>query len=117
MSNRVEKGSSLLKKTLSRILLEDINDPRLEGVLVTISKINLSSDLKYAKVFLSIYNAKNSLEVLEVIKNAKGFIRKEVARKIKFRVLPDFDFVIDDSEDYSEKINSILKNIGEEENQ
>lgn len=111
MSNRVEKGSSLLQKSLSEIIENELNDPRLENEIITISKVNLSSDLGYAKVFVSIYNSKDEKKSLEVLKNASGYIRKLLKDKVKFRVLPLIDFELDTSVAYSQKINNLLKNI------
>lgn len=111
MSNRIEKGNSLLQKCLSEIFTNELNDPRLKNEMVTVSKVQLSNDLKYAKVYVSLYGDKNATEVLNAIKNASGFIRSSLKDKAKFRVLPILDFVIDNSEAYSERINTLLKNI------
>lgn len=111
MSNRIEKGNSLLQKSLSEILLNELNDPRLNDEMVTISRVSLSSDLKYAKVYLSLYGNHNEKEILDTIRNASGYIRSLLAKKVKFRVIPTLDFVVDDSMEYSQKINDLLKNI------
>lgn len=111
MSNRIEKGNSLIKRCVSEIISNELNDPRLKNEMITVSRVHLSSDLKYAKVYLSFYGEENKEEALEIIKNASGFIRSSLKDKIKFRVLPMLDFALDDSSEYSEKINKLLKNI------
>lgn len=111
MSNRVEKANSVLKREIASIVQNDLSDPRLEGQLVSITGVSLSPDLTYAKVFVSIYGPKDSNETLQAVKSAGGFIRRELASKVKFRTLPELNFLLDTSEEYSAKINGILGKI------
>ena len=111
MSNRVQKANSVLQKHIAEIIQNDLNDPRLSGVLVTVSNVNVSSDLTYARVSLSIFGTDKPQLALEAIKNASGYIRKELSKEIKFRALPELAFSLDDSAVYSEKINKMLKKI------
>ncbi|MGN0798345.1 MAG: 30S ribosome-binding factor RbfA [Christensenellales bacterium] len=111
MNSRIERGNSQLKKKLSEIISYDLSDPRILDNMVTVTKVSLSSDLKYAKVFVSVYGETNPQEVLSALKRAEGHIKKLLAGKLEFRMMPTFDFVLDTSEDYSEKINKLLKNI------
>lgn len=111
MSNRIEKGNALLQKTLAEILTNDLNDPRLNKEIVSVSKVSLSNDLKHAKVFLSIFGNNDEKQVLDAIQNASGYIKKLLKERLKFRVLPSLYFVIDNSMEYSDKINKILKDI------
>ena len=60
MNSRIERGNSQLKKKLSEIISYDLSDPRILENMVTVTKVSLSSDLKYAKVFVSVYG-KDSL--------------------------------------------------------
>lgn len=111
MNSRIERGNSQLKKKLSEIISFDLSDPRILENMVTVTKVSLSSDLKYAKVFISVYGSGDPQEVLIALKKAEGHIKKLLAGKLEFRMMPTFDFVLDTSEDYSDKINKILKNI------
>lgn len=111
MNSRIERGNSQLKKKLSEIISFDLSDPRILENMVTVTKVSLSSDLKYAKVFVSVYGSGDPKEVLVALKKAEGHIKKLLAGKLEFRMMPTFDFVLDTSEDYSDKINKILKNI------
>ncbi len=111
MNSRIERGNSQLKKKLSEIISFDLSDPRILENMVTVTKVSLSSDLKYAKVFVSVYGSGDPQEVLVALKKAEGHIKKLLAGKLEFRMMPTFDFVLDTSEDYSDKINKILKNI------
>ena len=111
MSNRLDRANSVLQKNISSIIENDLNDPRLNGEIITISKVVISSDLKYAKVFVSILSMDNRDKVLEALNNASNFIARELKDRVKFRVLPVLTFILDTGEDYSQKINSLLKNI------
>ena len=111
MSNRVEKANSVLQRKIAQIIESDLNDPRLEGQLITISSVDISSDLTYAKIFLSVFGPKDAQESLSAIQNASGYIRKELSKVLKFRALPELKFILDGSAEYSEKINNMLKKI------
>lgn len=115
MSNRIEKVNSLLKRNISDIINNQINDPRIQG-FISVTSVSTTPDLKWAKVFLSIYNPKNQKETLEVIKSASGYIRKLLASQIDFRCVPSLDFELDTSAEYSEKINNLLNTIKETDN-
>ena len=111
MNSRIERGNSQLKKKLSEIISFNLSDPRILENMVTVTKVSLSNDLKYAKVFVSVYGSGDPNDVLSVLKKAEGHIKKLLAGKLEFRLMPTFDFVLDTSEDYSDKINRLLKNI------
>lgn len=110
MSNRIEKVNSLLKRYISEIINQKINDPRVQGI-ISVSSVATAPDLKYAKVSLSIFSTSNPKDVLEAIKSAGGFIKRELASKIEFRCVPNLSFELDTSAEYSEKINNILNTL------
>ena len=111
MSNRIEKVNSLLQRNISEIINNDVNDPRIKGI-ISVSSVSTTPDLKYAKVFLSIFNQNEQKETLEAIKSASGYIRKLLASKIEFRCVPSLDFALDNSAEYSQKINDIISSLG-----
>ena len=111
MSNRLEKVNSLVKRYLSEIISNELSDPRLEGSMITISSVNVSPDLKYAKVFISVYGKTPAQEVLNLIKSAGGYIKKLLAPKLNLRSTPTLDFGLDTTCEYSQKINDIIGNI------
>lgn len=110
MSNRVEKVNSLVKRYLSDIISNELNDPRLEGSMITISSVNVTPDLKYAKVYISVYGSTPSKEVLNLVKSAAGYIKKLLAPKLDLRSTPTLDFDLDTTCEYSQKINNIIGN-------
>lgn len=106
------------RKELSQIISYELKNPNVTG-MISVTKVKVTNDLKYAKVYVSILNAKNLKDTLAALKKSSGFIRSELARKINLRNTPEIIFELDDSLEYGAKIDSILKKImpkKEEEN-
>lgn len=115
MSVRLDKISSMIKDEISLIFLHKIQDPALG--LLTITNVTVTSDLKLAKVYFSIYNKENRDAVLQKVNDIKGFIRSELAHRIRLRFVPDLHFYIDDTLDYVEHMDEIFKKINKDDNQ
>lgn len=114
MTKRMEKVNSVIQQELAKIITIELNDPRLENQIISVLRVDTASDLKYAKVFLSVYGDKPKQTVLEAVKSANGYIKKLLAPKLKTRCMPELDFRLDDSLSYSQKIENILKEIKED---
>lgn len=111
------KGNSRLgrideeyRKELSQIIGYELKDPSITG-LISVTKVKVTSDLKFAKVYVSILNSKNIKDTLAGLKKSAGFIRTELARRVNLRNTPELIFELDDSLEYGAKIDSILKQI------
>ena len=98
------------KKEISQIISYKLKNPNVTG-LISVTKVKVTNDLKYAKVYVSILNSKNLKETMDGLKKSSGFIRSELARKINLRNTPEILFELDDSLEYGAKIDSILKEI------
>lgn len=109
-NNRLGRIDEEFKKEMSSIISYDLKEPKVTG-LVSVTRVKVTPDLKYAKVWVSILNSKNTEETLEGLKKSAGFIRSELAKRINLRYTPELSFVIDDSLEYGAKIDSILKDI------
>ena len=112
-SNRSEKVSDLLKKEISLIISTETKDPRLKNINVTAVKV--SDDLSIATVFYtiigqSINKSKSKIDE-SVLKKFSGMIRSILAKKIKIRRVPKIIFRFDESIEYSENIERLLKNL------
>lgn len=79
--------------------------------MISVTKVKVTNDLKFAKVSISILNSKNTKETLSGIKKSAGFIRTELAKRVNLRNTPELIFELDDSMEYGAKIDSILKDI------
>ena len=108
--NRLGRIDEEYKKEISQIISYQLKNPNVTG-LISVTKVKVTNDLKYAKVYVSILNSKNLTETMEGLKKSSGFIRSELARKINLRNTPEILFELDDSLEYGAKIDSILKEI------
>lgn len=99
-----------LKKEISQIISYELKDPNITG-LISVTKVKVTTDLKFAKVYISILNAKNTKATLAGLKKSAGFIRSEVAKRVNLRTTPEMIFELDDSMEYGARIDSILKEV------
>lgn len=116
MKIKMERVNSELAKQITKIISEDIKDPRLHNAIVGVTKLYTTPDLKYAKVYLSIYaeNEEARQEAYYTICRSRSFIRNMLKDTVQIRLLPELNFLIDDSVDYSIKIDNILNQIKEQ---
>ena len=109
-NNRIGRMNEDYRKELSQIIGYELKNPNITG-MISVTKVKVTPDLKYAKVYVSILNSKNIKDTMEGLKKSSGFIRTELAKRINLRNTPEIVFEIDDSMEYGAKIDSILKEI------
>ena len=114
-NNRLARVDEELKKEISNIINYELKNPKVTG-LISVTRANITPDLKYAKIYVSILNAKNVKETLANLKKSAGYIRTEIAKRINLRITPELIFVLDDSMEYGARIDKILKEIIPAEN-
>jgi len=105
--NRIDEE---LRKEISNIISFELKNPDATG-LISVTKVKVTPDLKYAKVYVSLLNSKNEEKTIEALKNSAGFIRSLIAKRINLRITPELVFEKDDSMEYGMKIESILKDL------
>ena len=98
------------KKELSQIIGYELKNPNVTG-LISVTKVKVTNDLKFARVYVSVLNAKNVKDTIAGLKKSSGFIRSELARRVNLRNTPELIFELDDSLEYGAKIDTILKEI------
>ena len=98
------------RKELSQIIGYELKNPNVTG-LISVTRVRVTSDLKFAKVYVSILNSKNIKNTLAGLKKSSGYIRTELVKRINLRNTPELIFELDDSMEYGAKIDSILKEI------
>lgn len=102
-------------KTELSVLLRELKDPRVSSML-SIIKVDLSNDLSHCKVYVSaIEGSEKTIESVKGLKSAAGFIRREIAARVKLRHVPEFHFIADDSIEYSANINKIISGLESKE--
>lgn len=114
-SIRVQKVQEEIKRTIGSILTTEINDTKI-GFL-TVSKVKCSVDLHYAKIYVSIYedSDEKKQEKLAILKKKKGLIRGYLGNAVRFKHVPELEFFLDDSLDYAEKIDKLIDQVHQEE--
>ncbi len=109
-SNRMNKINEELRKEISKVISLELKNPNLKG-LITVTQVETTPDLRYAKVFVSMIGVNNRKDTLGILKRSSGFIRSEVARTVNLRNTPELVFVFDESIEYGARIDNILKDI------
>lgn len=108
-TTRQQKISRLIQKELSEIFLQD--GLPVYGCMITVTKTSVTKDLSIARSYLSIFNAEDADEVMKMVRSNTKEIRYRLGLKVKnqLRVIPQLEFFIDDSLDYMENIERLLK--------
>jgi ribosome-binding factor A len=108
--SRADRVSGLIQQVLSDLLQKSIHDPRLQ--MTTITKVKMSADLKLARIYFAIYgDEKKSEKAAKGFESARGFIKRNLARKLGLRYMPDLKFFYDDSFDYGSHIDQLLEKV------
>jgi len=110
-SNRQKKIAGILQQDLVDVLQRAASDGGLRGIIISVSKVSVTTDLSIAKVYLSIFPNKEAKELLEGIRSNTPLIRHELAQRTRhqLRRMPTLEFFIDDSLEYIDNIEKSLK--------
>lgn len=108
-TTRQNKIARLLQKELSDIFQKQTQ--AMHGILVSVSAVRISPDMSIARAYLSIFPSERAEEIIKNINENTKSIRFEIGTRVRhqLRIIPEFKFFIDDSLDYIEKIDSLLK--------
>ena len=119
MKIKMERVNSELARQITKIIAEDVKGPRLHNAIIGVTKLYTTPDSKYAKVYLSIYasSEEERQEAYYTVCRSKTFIRNMLKDSVQIRLLPELNFIIDDSVDYSIKIDEILNKIKKQDEQ
>lgn len=113
MSIKIERIGSSLVKEISYVLMTEIKDPDIKFVTITDCKV--TNDLSYAKVYYTVLDDNKKDVIASSLKNAAGFIRKQLFDRVDIRHMPELEFVYDESIEYGNKIEKIIEEIHEDE--
>ena len=110
-SNRQKKIGSVLQRDLVDVLQNAATQGGMKGILISVSKVNVTVDLSIAKVYLSIFPNDKAKELLVGIRSNKSLIRHELSQRTKhqLRRMPNLEFFVDDSLEYIDQIEQSLK--------
>lgn len=109
-SNRKGRINEELQRELSN-LIRTLKDPRVQQTMVSVTKVEATGDLRYAKVYISVLDKDKSKETLKGLKSAGGFLRREIGSRLQLRYTPELVFEEDDSIAYGAKMYDLLKSL------
>lgn len=112
---RIDRISEEVKKELSRIIREDVKDPRI-GEMASILRVDVSGDLRHAKVYVSVLgDEEEKASTMEGLDRAAGFIRKELGQALSIRYIPELNFILDTSIEYSVDISKKIREVNRQQ--
>lgn len=114
MSLKIDRLNNIIMKEVSVILQMEVKDPNVK--FVTITAVRTTNDLSFCKIYVTTLKDEFKSETMKALKNASGYIRKELANRIEIRHVPKIEFVYDESIEYGKRIEDKIKEIHEEEN-
>lgn len=111
---RTDRLNSLLKEVISEVIRRDVRNPHVTE-LVTVTRVNISKDLHYAKVFISVIGSETEkAETIAALNSAAGFIAVQSSHKVVMRYFPELTFKLDDSVEKHMRIEELLSQITKE---
>ena len=104
---RIDRISEEVRRELDAIIREELNDPRVDGTF-SITRAEVTGDLRFAKVYVSVLEDDMRDGLMEALKNAKGFIRRSLGKRMIIRYAPELIFVSDKNIEYGVHIAKVL---------
>lgn len=115
MNRRVERVAELIKREMGKILLEDFKS--IEIGFVTVTDVELTADLRVAKIYISVYGSpEKQKQTLKIIQKSTPFFRRLIGQRVKLRFTPELCFAYDNTGESALRIFQILEKIKKEEN-
>ncbi len=106
--SRIERINEQLKNELANLINREIP---LENGLVTVSYVDTSPDMKNSKVGISVIPNNVTGTALKNVRNKSGFFNREIRKKLKVKIIPKFNFVMDDRERYADEIEAVIRQL------
>lgn len=115
LHSRIRRINEELKAMIAEVIANEVKDPGLTSVMVTVTQVITSKDLHQAQVFISVFgDDEQTAAVMAALRRSQPFIKREVASRITFRFMPDLHFKLDDTGRNAAHINDLLKSIERE---
>lgn len=107
---RVQRVAEQLKKEIAEMIRTEVKDPRIG--FATVTRVDLANDLQHAKVYVSVFGSpEERQDSLAALQRASGYLRGEVGRRLRLRLTPELVFKLDESGEYSDRINKVIKEL------
>ena len=109
-SNRINRINEEIQKELSS-LLRTVKDPRVQDTMISITRVEATPDLRYAKVYASFLQEDSAADALKGLKSASGYLRRELGRALQLRYTPELVWELDDSITYGAKMLKLINSL------
>ena len=113
-SNKIARINDDIQRVIAAKLRE-IKDPRVQQGMISVTRVETTGDLRYAKVWLSVLGLENEKEFRKGLKSASGWLRRELGNSLQLRYTPELVFELDHSIEYGAHINQMLKDLNVED--
>ena len=109
-SNRIGRINEEIQKELSS-LIRNLKDPRVQDTMISITHVETTPDLRYAKVYVSFLQEERAKEALKGLKSAGGYLRRELGSSLNLRYTPELTWALDDSITYGTKMMKLINSL------
>lgn len=110
VSNKLQRINEDIQRVLS-VHIRNIKDPRIKQGMLSITAVDTTSDLRQAKIYLSVFGLESEKELFKGLKSASGYLRHELGQSLNLRYTPELQFELDKSIEHGAKITSILSEL------
>ena len=109
-SNRIGRINEEIQKELSD-LLRNLKDPRVQNTMISITRVETTPDLRYAKIYVSFLQKDCAKEAIKGLKSAGGYLRRELGRSLNLRYTPELQWALDDSITYGARMLKLINSL------
>ena len=109
-SNRIGRINEEIQKELSS-LIRNLKDPRVQNTMISITRVEATPDLRYAKIYVSFLQEERADDALKGLKSAGGYLRRELGSALKLRYTPELVWALDDSITYGAKMLKLINSL------
>ena len=109
-SNRIGRINEEIQKELAD-LLRELKDPRVQATMISLTRVETTPDLRYAKVYASFLDESKAKDALKGLKSASGYLRRELGRNLQLRYTPELVWELDDSITYGAKMLKLINSL------
>ena len=109
-SNRINRINEEIQKSIAG-KLRSVKDPRVSGTMISVTRVETTPDLRYAKVYVSFLEEDKAKDALKGLKSAGGYLRRELGRALQLRYTPELTWALDDSITYGAKMLKLINSL------
>ena len=109
-SNRINRINEEIQKAVADMLRE-LKDPRVSGTMISITRVETTPDLRFAKIYVSFLEEDKAKDAMKGLKSASGYLRRELGRELNLRYTPELQWSLDDSITYGAKMLALINSL------